>query len=165
LAPGAEQSSVVYSKPPFGAPGHVLKYLANYTHRVAIYNGRLLSLDNRQVRFRSRNSCHNHRSSAMKLDAVEFIRRFLLPPGFVKIRHFGLLANRNRRQTLTLRRLHLSPAPAADPSSLLKELQKSALSRLCPRCKGGTLHLIARYTAVEPPSPSSALPCTTFDSS
>jgi hypothetical protein len=78
LAPGAEQSSVVYSKPPFGAPGHVLKYLANYTHRVAIYNGRLLSLDNRQVRFRSRNCRHNHRSGAMKLDTVEFIRRFLL---------------------------------------------------------------------------------------
>ena len=78
LAPGADQSSVVYSKPPFGGPGHVLKYLARYTQRVAIYNGRLLSLDNRQVRFRSRNCRHNHRSGAMKLDTVEFIRRFLL---------------------------------------------------------------------------------------
>jgi hypothetical protein len=69
---------VVYSKPPFGGPELVLKYLARYTHRVAISNGRLLSLDNGQVRFRWRDSRHNNRSSVMTLDAVEFIRRFLL---------------------------------------------------------------------------------------
>ena len=92
---------VVYSKPPFGGPEHVLKYLARYTHRVAISNGRLLGLENGQVRFRWRDSRHNNRSSVMSLDATEFIRRFLLhvlPAGFVKIRHFGLLANRNRSQ-------------------------------------------------------------------
>jgi hypothetical protein len=61
---------VVYSKPPFGGPEHVLKYLARYTHRVAISNGRLLSLDNGQVRFRWRDSRHNNRSSVMKLDAT-----------------------------------------------------------------------------------------------
>ena len=75
----------------------MLKYLARYTHRVAISNGRLLSLEDGQVRFRWRDSWHNNRSIVMKLDAVEFIRRFLLhvlPAGFVKIRHFGLLANR-----------------------------------------------------------------------
>jgi len=158
---------VVYSKPPFGGPEHVLKYLARYTHRVAISNGRLLSLDNGQVRFRWRDSRHSNRSSVMKLDAVEFIRRFLLhvlPAGFVKIRHFGLLANRNRRQALTLCRLHLS-APATDPSSLLTEQQRSALSRCCPQCKCGTLHVVARCSAVEPPSPSVATHCATFDSS
>src|SRR5271165_5374813 len=69
---------VVYSKPPFAGPEHVLKYLARYTHRVAISNGRLLSLDNGQVRFRWRDSRHHNRSSVMTLDAVEFIRRFLL---------------------------------------------------------------------------------------
>jgi hypothetical protein len=158
---------VVYSKPPFGGPEHVLKYLARYTHRVAISNGRLLSLENGQVRFRWRDSRHNNRSSVMKLDAVEFIRRFLLhvlPSGFVKIRHFGLLANRNRRQALTLCRLHLC-APAADPSSLLTEQQRSALSRCCPQCKCGTLRVIARCSAVETPSPSLALHCAAFDSS
>ena len=80
---------MVYSEPPFGGPEHVLKYLARYTHRVAISNGRLLSLDDSQVSFRWRDSRHNNRSSIMTLDAVEFIRRFLLhvlPPGFVKIR-------------------------------------------------------------------------------
>jgi hypothetical protein len=102
---------VIYSKPPFGGPEHVLKYLARYTHRVAISNGRLLSLEHGQVRFRWRDSRHNNRSSVMRLGAAEFIRRFLLhvlPGGFVKIRHFGLLANRNRRQALALCRVHQS---------------------------------------------------------
>jgi hypothetical protein len=101
---------VVYSKPPFGGPELVLKYLARYTHRVAISNGRLLSLDNGRVRFRWRDSRHNNCSSVMKLDAIEFMRRFLLhvlPAGIMKIRHFGLLANRNRRQALALCRAHL----------------------------------------------------------
>jgi hypothetical protein len=70
---------VVYFKPPFGGPEHVLKYLARYTYRVAISNGRLLSFDNGQVRFRWRDSRHNNRSSVMKLDAVEFIRGIQSP--------------------------------------------------------------------------------------
>jgi hypothetical protein len=105
---------VVYSKPPFGGPEHVLKYLARYTHRVAISNGRLLTLEHGQVRFRWRDSRHNNRSGVMTLDAVEFIRCFLLhvlPAGFVKIRHFGLLANRNRCQALALCRTHLHATP------------------------------------------------------
>jgi Putative transposase/Transposase zinc-binding domain len=158
---------VVYSKPPFGGPEHVLKYLARYTHRVAISNRRLLSLENGQVRFRRRDSRHHNRSSVMKLDAVEFIRRFLLhvlPAGFVKIRHFGLLANRNRRQALAVCRLRLGASiPDIDP--LLTAQQKAALSRSCPQCKCGTLRLIARYSAVELASPNSALHCATFDSS
>ena len=162
---------VVYSKPPFGGPEHVLKYLARYTHRVAISNGRLLSLDNGQVRFRWRDSRHGNRSSVMTLDAVEFIRRFLystvLPAGFVKIRHFGLLA-----ATATADRR----SPCADfisaprlriPSSLLTERQRSALNRSCPQCKCGTLHVIvARCSAAEAVAhPGVALHCATFDSS
>jgi predicted Zn-ribbon and HTH transcriptional regulator len=158
---------VVYSKPPFGGPEHVLKYLARYTHRVAIANGRLLSLDSEQVRFRWRDSKHHNRSGVMTLDAVEFIRRFLLhvlPSGFVKIRHFGLLANRNRRQTLALCRIHLH-AVTPDISALLTEQQKSALSRSCPQCKCGTLHLVPRYFSVEQGNPNSLPACAHFDSS
>ena len=143
------QEWVVYAKPPFGGPEHVLQYLARYTHRVAIANGRLLSLIDGQVRFRWRDSQHNNRSKVMQLDAVEFIRRFLLhvlPAGFVKIRHFGFLANRNRRKALALCRLHLR-ASLSVPTTLLTEQQQSALDRRCPRCKQGTLHIIARLTA------------------
>jgi hypothetical protein len=139
---------VVYAKPPFGGPEHVLKYLARYTHRVAIANGRLLSLIDGQVRFRWRDSKHNNRSKVMQLDAVEFIRRFLLhvlPAGFVKIRHFGFLANRNRRKALALCRLHLR-ASVSVPTTLLTEQQQSALDRRCPRCQQGTLHIVARLT-------------------
>ena len=146
---------VVYSKPPFGGPEHVLKYLARYTHRVAISNGRLLTLENGQVRFRWRDSRHNNRSSVMTLDAVEFIRRFLLhvlPSRFVKIRHFGLLANRNRRQALALCRFHLN-ATAADSTELLTEQQRSALNRSCPRCKCGTMHVVARHSRLNCPAP------------
>jgi hypothetical protein len=158
---------VVYSKPPFGGPEHVLKYLARYTHRVAISNGRLLSLENGQVRFRWRDSRHGNRSSVMTLDAVEFIRRFLLhvlPAGFVKIRHFGLLANRNRRQALALCRLHLC-ATAADLRTMLSAQQKSALNRSCPQCKCGTLHVVTHDLARQPIGLGTELHCATFDSS
>jgi hypothetical protein len=144
----------------------VLKYLARYTHRVAISNGRLLSLDNGQVGFRWRDSRHN-RSSVMKLEAAEFIRRFLLhvlPQGFVKIRHFGLLANRNRRQALALCRAHLS-ATVADFSVILNEQQKSALNRSCPQCRGGTLHVVAHYSAAQLATTSLAPDRPTIDSS
>jgi Putative transposase len=91
----------------------------------------------------------------MSLDAVEFIRRFLLhvlPAGFVKIRHFGLLANRNRRQALALCRLHLR-AVVADLSTLLTEQQKSALSRSCPQCNAAhctSSHAIQRLNRPAP---------------
>jgi hypothetical protein len=142
---------VVYSKPPFGGPEHVLKYLARYTHRVAISNGRLLSVENGRVRFRWRDSRHNNRNSTMELDGEEFIRRFLLhvlPAGFVKIRHFGLLASRNRRRALALCRVHLR-ATETDLTRLLDDKQTSALNRSCPQCRCGTLHVIAHAFAGE----------------
>ena len=158
---------VVYSKPPFGGPEYVLKYLARYTHRVAISNGRLLGINNGQVHFRWRDSRHKNRSSVMRLDAVEFIRRFLLhvlPPGFVKIRHFGLLANRNRRHALALCRASLNAA-AVDVSTLLNQQQNAALNRACPQCRLGTLHVIVHYL-VDYAACAAALPHTpTVDSS
>jgi hypothetical protein len=153
---------VVYAKPPFGGPVHVLQYLARYTHRVAIANGRLLSLIDGQVRFRWRDSKHNNRSKVLQLDAVEFIRRFLLhvlPAGFVKIRHFGFLANRNRRNALALCRLHLRAAVSV-PTTLLTERQQSELDRRCPRCQQGTLHIVARFTAA--PTAGTAAPVVAY---
>jgi hypothetical protein len=150
---------VVYAKPPFGGPEHVLKYLARYTHRIAISNGRLLSLAHGQVRFRWRDSRHNNHIGAMALDAVEFIRRFLLhvlPAGFVKIRHFGLLANRNRRQALALCRLRLNVIPPHN-SAILNQQQQSALNRSCPQCKCGTLHVVAQLSRVEMTAPTTTV--------
>jgi len=129
---------VVYIKPPFGGPQQVLKYLARYTHRVAISNGRLLGLENGRVRFRWRDSQDHHQMKEMSLDAVEFIRRFLLhvlPSGFVKIRHFGFLSNRNRKKLVQHCRELLPPSSA---EAIIMEPRLP----LCPICKVGHLLVI-----------------------
>ncbi len=90
---------VVYAKPPFGGPEQVLKYLSRYTHRIAISNRRLVSIDDQTVTFSWKDYAHGNRPRTMTLDGAEFLRRFLLhavPSGFMRIRHFGLLANRVR---------------------------------------------------------------------
>jgi hypothetical protein len=142
---------VVHAKPPFGGPEQVLKYLARYTHRVAISNGRLPSFEQGRVSFRWRDSKDNNRMKTMTLDAVEFIRRFLLhilPAGFVKIRHFGFLANRNRSIRLDLcRKLLNTPAPADAPAGLLTDQQKRAVERRCPVCQIGELRIVERLSA------------------
>jgi hypothetical protein len=96
---------VVYAKPPFGGPEHVLHYLARYTHRIAISNHRLLSFDGKEVTFRWKDYAHGNKKRKMTLSADEFLRRFLLhvlPGGFVRIRHFGFLANRHRTSLIAL---------------------------------------------------------------
>ncbi len=110
------QEWVVYAKRPFGGPAQVLKYLARYTHRIAISNQRLLSLENGQVTFRYRDYADDRRAKKMTLSAEEFLRRFLqhvLPKAFVKIRHYGLLAGRDREARLALCRRLLLPATVA----------------------------------------------------
>jgi hypothetical protein len=97
------QEWVVYCKPPFGSAEMVMDYLGRYTHRVAISNDRLVRLEGDQVTFRYRDRNDNDTIKLMTLDASEFIRRFLLhilPDGFMKIRHYGILSNRNRRTKL-----------------------------------------------------------------
>ncbi len=135
---------VVYSKAPFGGPEHVLQYLARYTHRVAISNHRLLSVDGNQVTFRWKDYAHHNKSRAMTLTLEEFLRRFLqhvLPKGLPRIRYFGWLANRRRRELLPLCRTLLAVAPppaAADPT-------ETAVWR-CPAC-GGEMRVAERLTA------------------
>lgn len=131
---------VVYSKPPFGGPEHVLRYLGAYTHRVAISNSRLLALTDDQVRFRWRDSAHSNRPRLMTLPVDEFLRRFLLhvlPQGFVRIRHFGFLSNRRRSQMLPLCRRLLAPSLSA-PHSLAPAAPSASLWP-CPRCGGGMI--------------------------
>jgi hypothetical protein len=143
---------VVYAKPPFGGPQKVLQYLARYTHRVAISNGRLLGLENGRVRFRWRDSQDHNQIKEMSLEAVQFIRRFLLhvlPSGFVKIRHFGFLSNRNRKKMVQHCRGLLPPSAA---EAIVMELRPP----LCPICKVGHLHVID--TGREPTTPAAAPP-------
>src|SRR6202158_3413048 len=116
LAPAKKQEWVVYAKPPFGGPQHVLEYLGRYTHRVAISNRRLLALEPGQVSFQWKDYRDGPQQKVMTVSADEFIRRFLqhsLPPGFQRIRYYGFLANCHRATRLELCR-HLLTAPSND---------------------------------------------------
>jgi len=127
---------VVYAKPPFGGPQQVLKYLSRYTHRIAISNRRLVSVNDQSVSFRWKDYAHGNRPRTMTLDAREFLRRFLMhavPRGFMRIRHFGLLANRVRAKNLITCRQLLPPGPL--PVSAVAEVQMPS----CPICGGGRL--------------------------
>ncbi len=148
LAPCRTTDWVVYAKPPFGGPRQVLEYLGRYTHRVAISNHRLVSLQDGQVAFRWKDYRHEQRPRVMTLDAGEFIRRFLLhalPDGFQRIRFSGFLANRHRRSKLAL--IH---ELLADPVTELLPLPKDCADLLalltgqpkdqCPFCRLGRMH-------------------------
>jgi len=140
---------VVYAKRPFGGPEHVLHYLARYTHRVAISNHRLVSFAEGKVTFRWKDYAHGNKSRLMTLAAEEFLRRFLLhvlPRGFVRIRFFGLLANRRRSALLPLcQRLIADHSTSLAPSS--PTIQESSSSgSTCPIC-GGSMIVVERLTA------------------
>ena len=139
LAPLRKCEWVVYAKRPFAGPQAVLAYLSRYTHRVAISNGRLLAMDERGVTFRWKDyrAKGNTRHKAMTLSPQEFMRRFLLhvlPGGFHRIRHYGLLANSNRRDNLALARelLHVAPPPSAESADDASTAQ--APTFVCAHC-------------------------------
>jgi Putative transposase len=134
------QDWVVYAKPPFGGAEHVLNYLARYTHRVAISNHRLVAFENERVSFRWRDYAHGGKKKIMTVSAHEFLRRFLLhvlPGGLVRIRHFGLFANRRRSAALERCRALLGMTECADPPE--------PPSLRCPACSGSML-VIERLT-------------------
>ena len=141
------QDWVVYAKPPFGGPEHVLQYLARYTHRVAISNHRLLSVDNHQVRFRWKDYAHHNKRRTMTLSNEEFLRRFLqhiLPRGFPRIRYFGWLANRRRGTLPPICRNCLACDPPPTPATVAGE---DATWR-CPCCHG-PMRIVERLTALQ----------------
>ena len=137
---------VVYAKPPFGGPEHVLQYVARYTHRVAISNHRLLPLEGDHVTFRWKDYAHHSKCRAMTLTSEEFLRRFLqhvLPKGLPRIRYFGWLANRRRQELLPLRRRLLAVAPPpAEANSLASGVWK------CPVC-GSPMRVVELLTATQ----------------
>jgi hypothetical protein len=147
---------VVHVKPPFGGPQRVLKYLARYTHRVAISNHRLRSLENGRVSFEWKDYAHHSRTKTMTLEAVEFIRRFLLhvlPSGLVRIRQFGFLANRVRQHKLEQCRILLAVRQPPTPSESDSAPTKLPDAYACPICKLGQLIVIellrAEPTAIQ----------------
>jgi len=154
------QDWVVYAKPAFGGARQVLRYLGRYTHRVAISNHRLVSFDGERVTFRWKDYAHGSKQRLMTLTATEFLRRFflhVLPKGFVRIRHFGFLANRFRlsrlklcRQLLASACLRTQPAPVPNGDKPIWH---------CPHC-GSVMVVLQTFTTEQLLSR-----CSYFDSS
>jgi hypothetical protein len=162
LAPLEKAEWVVYAKPPFGGPQQVLEYLGRYTHRVAISNHRIRQVSNGHVSFQWKDyrAGNRQKQRLMTLSAHEFIRRFLihtLPAGFQRIRYFGLLANRFRKQKLALCRQLLNglsgellPGPA-QCGELYRAIDPASFHR-CPNCRVGVMIRIAMIPAYRWPA-------------
>jgi Putative transposase/Transposase zinc-binding domain len=163
LRPLFRKDWVIYSKPPFGGPQHVLQYLGRYTHRVAISNHRLISFADGKVTFRWRDSAHQNQQRLMTLSVDEFLRRFLLhvlPKGFVRIRNFGFLANRRRTVSLPLCFQLLSSRSASHTGQDSSTADGAKDLWRCPQC-AGPMVVIERLTPAEiqlrsPPIPVTA---------
>ena len=146
LQPLERTEWVVYLKPPFGGPRRVLKYLARYTHRVAISNQRLLSLQDDKVTFLWKDYAHAARTRTMTLDATEFLRRFLLhhlPRGFQHIRQYGLLGNRRRATALARCRDLLGQPPEPPEHDHAAPADEPPPRDACPKCRTGRLICVA----------------------
>jgi Putative transposase len=147
LAPVRDTEWVVYAKRPFAGPEQVLDYVGRYTHRVAISNNRLVSIDNGKVRFRWKDYRDGNRQKTMTLAAEEFIRRFLihvLPDGFHRIRYYGFLGNCHRARKLALCRdlLGMAPAAPSDPPADFRDQVVALIGqslRVCPLCHTGIM--------------------------
>jgi hypothetical protein len=151
LAPLRDSEWVVYAKPPFGGPDRVLDYLGRYTHRVAISNHRLKDLKDGQVSFAYKDYKHEQRHKMMTLSAGEFLRRFLLhvlPDSFQRIRHYGLLGNRHRKENLARCRTLLSmPEPLPPLPCTYRERCQHLTGHdplQCPQCKTGHMARLTR---------------------
>jgi hypothetical protein len=141
------QDWVVYAKPAFGGPEQVLRYLGRYTHRIAISNHRLVSFDGNHVTFRWRDYARGNKQRLMTVSADEFIRRFLvhvLPKRFVRIRHFGFMANYQRSSSRELSRQLLKMTPLIRSTETAPTLS----SWTCPKC-GGPMIIVERLTAIQ----------------
>lgn len=144
----ARREWVVYAKPPFGGPQQVLAYLSRYTHRVAISNGRIVGFDGGRVAFTWRDYADGNRSKVLSLDAIEFLRRFLmhvLPSRFVRIRYFGFLGNHNRSRRIELARSLIGSALPAHSR------ERAKLPILCPECRRALAHPASQSRVTRPP--------------
>ncbi len=158
LAPLRKVEWVVYAKPPFGGPEAVLAYLGRYTHRVAISNSRLVSADAETVAFRWKDYRIKNRDrlKVMRIATDEFIRRFLihvLPDGFHRIRHYGLLASAGRKDTIArVRDLLGAQGPAEPGATDIDTARPLSLREPCPDC-GGPMRIVETFRRGERPTP------------
>ena len=162
LAPIRKKDWVVYAKKPFAGPEEVLKYVARYTHRIAITNNRLLDTNDGRVQFRWKDYRDGNRQKTMTLGADEFIRRFLLhvlPDGFQRIRYFGFLANRYRAEKLALcqQLMRMPPPKATHEANTDYRDRYEALTgislRTCPLCRCGTMVVIDTFECTSSRAP------------
>ncbi|MBF0205419.1 MAG: IS91 family transposase [Oligoflexia bacterium] len=139
---------VVYTKKPFGGPEQVIKYLGKYTHRIAISNYRLVKIENNKVFFKYKDYSDNNKIKTMSLDILEFMRRFLLhvlPKKFVRIRHFGFLGNRSKKEKLKICKIILNAKEnrvcegIENSKNILQKIADLNIT-ICPTCKKGTLN-------------------------
>lgn len=159
---------VVYAKQPFGGPAQVVEYLGRYTHKTAISNHRLLDVKENGVRFRYKDYRLGGKVGEMTLSGEEFLRRFsqhILPPGFRRMRHYGILSNALKRRALSACRRSLG-RPDLDPEPLTRQ-ERRALARQkllgdepdrCPHCREGHLVLVGIVPPQRPP-PGGRMPC------
>jgi hypothetical protein len=162
LAPLRTTEWIVYAKPPFAGPQQVLDYVGRYTHRIAISNNRLLSIDDGKVCFRWKDYRNDNRVRTMTLTAEEFIRRFLLhilPEGFQRIRYYGFLCNRYREHKLARCRVLLGmatqPSSLGEPSDDYRDRYEAltgASLKECPACHHG--HMIVVDVVPKSPTPN-----------
>lgn len=147
---------VIYAKQPFAGPAQVIEYLGRYSHKVAISNHRIKEVDNGKVLFSYKDYAHQSKQKIMSLDAEEFLRRFclhILPPRFMKIRHYGILASRVKPK-LRMQQMQMGILIQNIQQSNWKEISKKKLNfdvDKCPCCKTGTLMLIMSFMANAPP--------------
>jgi hypothetical protein len=148
---------VVYCKPPFDGTKGVLEYLGRYTHRIAISNHRIVEIEDNKVSFRWRDYADNNKSKIMTVNAEEFIRRFLLhvlPDRFVKIRHYGILGNRCRREKIERARQLLAVAPQKKVEENPETWQERLLRLTgfdvtkCPNCGERTMRTVETIPSV-----------------
>jgi hypothetical protein len=171
LAPMRKCEWVVYAKRPFAGPEAVLAYLSRYTHRVAIANSRLIAMDERGVTFRWKDyrAKGKTRHKTMTLTTDEFMRRFLLhvlPSGFHRIRHYGLLANAGRRDHLAQVRELLKVAPAQEPKDVIKDViadvpvKEVQPTFVCPECGAAMIivEILARKPLIRAPPTQAGVP-------
>lgn len=137
---------VIYAKRPFASPKYVVEYLGRYTHKIAISNHRIISIDEQTVTFKYKDYRQAGKSKTMTLTHAEFIRRFsqhILPKGFTRIRHFGILSSTLKKKILPMLQATIGSLKAAD--------QKPIMHRICPICKKGTLTTLVSFSGRAPP--------------